>query len=87
MELRIDSHARQRAAERGATVDELRDVLATGSDVPGKYGRRAREKVYVFQKERLGKIHPQKKIRLVYALEGDRAVAVTAYVYYGQWEE
>ena len=76
MELKVDSHTRERAVERGASIDELRDVLATGRAVPAKYGRLASEKVYVFGKDRLGKIYPQKKVRLVYTVEVDVAVAV-----------
>ena len=87
MELRIDAHTLERAKDRGATVDELREVLATGEAVSAKYGRVAREKVYAFEKDRLGKFYPQKKVRLVYTIEAGSAVAVTVYVYYGQWED
>ena len=87
MELSVGAHTRERARERGATVDELRDVLATGNPVPAKHGRLAREKVYEFGTERLGKLYAQKKVRLVYVVEDSTAVAITAYVYYGAWEE
>lgn len=45
MEIRIEPHTLQRAEERGTSVQEIEDVLHTGTEVPAKGGRRAKAKV------------------------------------------
>ncbi|MDO8587233.1 MAG: hypothetical protein Q7T82_09355 [Armatimonadota bacterium] len=63
MEIRIDPHTLERAEERGASTDEIRDVVETESEVPAKRGRYARAKVYDFRQERNGRYYEQKKDR------------------------
>jgi hypothetical protein len=54
MELRISDHAARRAAERGASLTEIEEVIRSGSAVPAKYGRMAKAKVFEFRAERNG---------------------------------
>lgn len=87
IEIRIEPHTLQRAEERGTSVQEIEDVLHTGTEVPAKGGRRAKAKVYPFRQTRLGKYYEQKRVEVIYAVEGETLVTVTVYVFYGRWEE
>lgn len=87
MNLRIDSHALERAQERGVTENEIRDVLETGYPLQAKYSRLGKAKVFPFNESRLGKLYEQKRVEVIYALEGDTMTVVTVYVFYGKWKE
>jgi hypothetical protein len=86
MVIRIDSHTLDRAAERGASSDEITDVINSGHPIPAKYGRLGKSKIFDFNQTRLGRFYEQKKIEVFYAIEGDAIVTVTVYVFYGKWE-
>ncbi len=87
MEIRIDPHTLERAGERGTNEEEIKDVIKTGFTIPGKYGRMGRAKVYDFNGERRGKFYEQKRMEVFYTIESDVIIIVTAYVFYGKWEE
>ncbi len=87
MQIRIEPHTLQRAEERGTNAQEIEDVLRTGTDVPAKGSRRAKAKVYPFGQVRLGKYYEQKRVEVIYTVEGETIVTVTVYVFYGRWEE
>jgi hypothetical protein len=80
MDIRIDPHTLERAAERGANLEEIINVITSGHPIPGKYGRSGKSKVFDFSQTRLGRYYEQKKI------EGDVIVIVIVYVFYGKWE-
>ncbi len=42
--------------------------------------------MFDFNSERLGRYYAQKRVEVHYVLEGDEAVTVTVYVFYGKWE-
>ncbi len=86
MEIQIDPHTLERAQERGASEEEIKDVIRTGFDIAAKYGRTGKAKVYQFKQERQGKYYEQKRIEVFYIIEEDLVVTVTAYVFYGKWE-
>jgi hypothetical protein len=86
MQIRIDPHTSERAAERGASEWEIEQVINTGLPIPAKYGRLAKAKVYDFRQVRNGKSYEQKRIEVVYMMERDVAITVTVYVFYGKWE-
>ena len=87
MIIQIDPHTLKRAAERGASEDEIRDVINTGSVIPVKRGRRGKAKVYMFNKKRLDVFYKQKKIEVIYTIEHDKIITITVYVFYGEWKE
>ena len=87
MEIRIDPHTIERAAERGASEDEIKDVLNTGYDISVKRRRRGKAKVYNFNQKRLDTFYKQKKIEVIYTIENDKIVTITVYVFYGRWKE
>ncbi len=70
MKIQIDPHTLQRARERGTNAKEVRDVIATGFVIPAKYGRRGKAKVYDFKQERNGKYYEQKRVEVIYVIEG-----------------
>jgi hypothetical protein len=78
-------HAKERAEERGVTLEEILEVLKTGQGFPAKKGRRQKEKIFRFEQEWLGEFYEQKKVRVVYVEESDKIVIVTVYAFYGKW--
>lgn len=85
MDIRIDPHILERALERGTNEAEIEDVIRNGLPISAKHGRQARAKTYPFQQERHGKYYEQKRVEVIYVVEGDTVVTVTVYVFYGQW--
>jgi hypothetical protein len=86
MEIRIDPHTLERAKERGTDAQEIREVIQTGIDIPAKYDRKGKAKVYEFQEKRHGKFYRQKRVEVFYLVENEIIVTVTVYVFFGQWE-
>jgi hypothetical protein len=48
MNIRIDSHTLERAVERGATSEEIIDVITSGRPIPAKHGRFGKSKIFDF---------------------------------------
>ena len=86
MDLQIDPHTLERAAERGTNEDEIRDTLLTGAAITGKRGRLRRAKVYDFGATWRGRQYPQKRVEVYYVREGGRIITVTVYVFFGAWK-
>lgn len=86
MDIRIDGHTLERAAERGASSEEITDVITNGHPIRAKYGRLGKSKIFNFNQTRLGRFYEQKKIEVFFAIEGDAIVTATVYVFYGKWE-
>jgi hypothetical protein len=93
MMIQIDPHTTERAEEwgpdssgRGATPEEIEDVIRTGFPVAAKHGREGRAKIYDFGRQRLGKTYKQKRVEVFYAVERDVIITATVYVFYGEWE-
>lgn len=87
MKIRIDLHTLERAVERGTNAEEIEDVIEKGFPVEAKRGRLGKAKVFTFNQMRKGRFYPQKRVEVIYAIEGYTVVAVTVYVFYGKWEE
>ena len=87
MKIQIDHHTLLRAHERGITDHEISDVIETGRDIPGRHGRRGRYKVYDFPGEWNGRRYAQKRVEVFFVEDGGVLVTVTAYAFYGEWED
>jgi len=87
MKIQIDPHTLARAEERGANEEEIKDVIDTGFSIPAKYGRIGKAKIYDFKQRRHSLYYEQKRVEVVYVIEGDVISTVTVYVFYGKWEE
>jgi hypothetical protein len=85
MKFKLVEHAQERVAERGATENDIETVLSTGTEAYAKKGRKAKEMVFDYEKEWLGKFYPQKKVRVIYVEENGEIVVITVKVYYGKW--
>lgn len=86
MEIQIDPHTLERAEERGTDESEIRDVINTGFDIPARYGRIGRAKLYDFKKKRINRYYEQKRVEVFYTIERNKIITVTVYVFYGKWE-
>lgn len=87
MKIQIEPHTLERAEERGASAEEVEDVIQNGFEIPARKNRFAKGKVFPFDRERLGKFYKQKRIEVVYLVENGVIVTVTVYVFYGEWTE
>ena len=87
MDIRIDPHTLERAEQRGTNAEEIIDVIRTGFAISAKYGRIGRAKVYDFGQTRYNNYYVQKRVEVYYVLEGRNITTVTAYVFYGTWED
>ena len=87
MQIIIDPHTLQRAAERGAGKEEITETLQSGTLSIAKGGRKSKSKVYDFNKNWGGKHYEQKKIEVIFTEQGDSIITVTVYVFYGKWNE
>jgi len=87
MRIRINPHTLERAAERGATEAEIRDVIKSGFSIPARGDREEKAKIYEFKRERLGRYYNQKRIEVIYVHEEDTITTVTVYVFYGHWKQ
>ena len=87
MKIRIDPHTLERAEERGASEEEIIEVIQSGIPFPAKSRRLGKAKVFEFQQERMGKFYEQKRVEVIYTIEANTIVTVTVYVFYGKWED
>ena len=85
MKIQIDPHTLERAEERGANEEEIKDVINTGVPIKGRYGRLGKAKVYNFKQKRQNEYYEQKRIEVFYIKEEDAIITVTVYVFYGKW--
>ena len=72
--------------KRGASEEEVKKVLEEGQEVGARGGRKAKEAVFLFNRDWRGKSYPQKKVRAVFVEEAGEVVVITVYVYYCSWE-
>lgn len=86
MRIRIDSHTLERALERGANQNDIREVIETGTAMSARHGRIRKCKVFDFRRLWLGRYYEQKRVEVIYVVEDNAAVTVTVYVFYGKWE-
>ena len=71
MDTRIDFHTQERAAERGASSEEIIDVINNGRPIPAKYGRLGKSKIFRFNQTRFGRYYEHKKIEVFFAIESE----------------
>ncbi len=83
MEIQIVNHAFLRAEERGATEEEIREVLQTGISIKAKNNRIGKEKVFQFEQVLNKRYYEQKKITVIYTTEDSIFIVITIPVKYG----
>ena len=87
MRIIVEPHTLKRAEERGTNESEIKDTIITGFDIPAKYNRKGKAKVYEFMDNRHGKFYEHKRVEIVYTIEDEKIITVTVYVFYGKWEK
>ena len=60
-------------------------MINTGFSVPAKHGLMGKAKIFDFGQNRHGKHYAQKRVEVFFTTEGDVAITVTVYVFYGKW--
>jgi hypothetical protein len=86
VKIQIDTHTLERAEERGATKEEIIDVIKSGIPIQAKRGRTGKAKVFPYNQTRGRKYYEQKRVEVIYVTELDTMVTVTVYVFYGKWK-
>ena len=81
MEVRLHSHARERAEERGATVDEVIATLEGGEPFPAKFGRTGFRRNFAFGGRWRGRQCATKQVE-AYAVEETGWLVITVIVRY-----
>ncbi|MFO7855952.1 MAG: DUF4258 domain-containing protein [Paracoccaceae bacterium] len=80
--VRLHPHAEERAAERGASAEEIAETVATGARAPARHGRTAFERDFPGPFPRGARRFDSKRL-LVYAVEDDEGwLVVTVVVKY-----
>ncbi len=78
----FSTHAREKMLDRGASEDEVRVAIRTGSAEPARKGRNSFRKNFAFNRQWRGKQYAVKQVAPVVAEEADRLVVITVFVYY-----
>ena len=86
MDILISRHTLEVAQMRGASTEEIEEVILTGFPIPAKYERMGKGKIFLFQGEWHGRYYPQKRVEVFYVAEENAIITVTVLVMYGEWE-
>ncbi len=86
MDILISRHTLEVAQMRGASTEEIEEVILTGFPVPAKYERIGKGKVFPFQGEWYGRHYQQNRVEVFYVVEENAIITVTVLVMYGAWE-
>jgi len=86
MNLKLIDHAKERAIQRGTTKEEIIQVITEGKEIKAKKDRKAKEKVFTYDREWLGNFYPHKKVVVIYKDENGDVIVITVKVFYGKWE-
>ena len=80
--VRLSTHARDRAAQRGATEEDVVAAVSEGQWRPADRGRMEAEKAFPYDADWNGKQYKIKRVRPIFVEEEQTVVVVTVYVYY-----
>lgn len=80
--IRLTTHAREQARERGATEAEIKEAIAQGSREPAKHERELCRYNFKFGKNWQGTSYPIKQVAPVIKEEPDEIVVITVYTFY-----
>ena len=85
IQIQIDPRTLKRAEERGATREEIEDVIRTGTPEQAGRNQLSKSKIIKFRRIWRGEYYEQKKVQVIYIEEQEVATTVTVYVFYGHW--
>jgi len=77
MRIILTEHAKKRAKERGATIEEIEEVLMSSKEIETmSHNRKIKEKIFEFNNKWLGTYYPQKKVRVIYTEENNDIISI-----------
>ena len=80
--IRLSEHAKQQVKFRGATEQQVIEVIRTETWEPVELGRLECRKDFSFESEWNKKYYDTKQVRPIFVEEHDEVIVVTVYVYY-----
>jgi hypothetical protein len=80
MHIQIDPHTLERARERGASEEEIKETLENGNDIKAKGNRLGKAKIFPYDTFWNGKYFQEKKVEVFYVVENNQIITVTVYV-------
>ncbi len=80
--IRLTGHARDQAAERGATETEIVEAIRKGAREPAKRGRELCRYNFPFDGSWQGRHYAIKQVAPVIKEETDETVVITVYTFY-----
>lgn len=80
--IRLTLHARQQAAERGATEAEIKEAIRNGSRESAKHGRELYRYNFAFGRQWQGKTYAIKQVAPVVKEDAHECVVITVYTFY-----
>jgi hypothetical protein len=81
--IRLSIHARERAAHRGASEQDIVSTIRDARWHPTREGRFEARSTFPFRERWNGRWYATKHVRAISAEREDCIVVVTVYVYYG----
>ena len=69
MKIQIEPHTLQRAEERGTNIEEIQIVLEQGMEIPARGNRKAKAKVFTFERGRRKHYYYRDRVRLLRRME------------------
>jgi hypothetical protein len=80
--IRLTSHAREQAQERGASEAEVRIAITKGSRQPAKHGRELCRYNFHYDKDWQGRHYQIKQVAPVIQEKTNEIVVITVYTFY-----
>ena len=75
-------HALKQAVLRGATLDEVRDAIRTGEEVPAKKNRTGHRKTFHYGELWRGVYYENKQVLAIVVREAGTVIVITVYAFY-----
>ena len=79
-------HAQLQAAERKATLDEIKETIQTAQWEKAEQGRLTCTKTFVFRDEHYGRYYESKDVVPIFVDEVTEIVVITVYTFFSQKE-
>jgi hypothetical protein len=80
--IRLSGHARQQLVRRGASQEEIFQVIRLAEWQPAELGRLECRMDFPYGKEWNGKVYRTKQVRPIFVEEAEEIIVVTVYTYY-----
>lgn len=81
-QIRLSEHAKQQLIFRGATEEQVFDVIRTEEWEHAELGRLECRKNFIFKSRWNNKYYDTQQVRPIFVEEPDEIIVVTVYVYY-----